>query len=168
MGKSALLHGIGKLVLPDRILLNPIQQLQGDDLKLLRRHTEAGCNALSAAEARLGNVTDFLRDARDSVYSQHECWDGSGSPQGLLGEQIALTARLMAVVSAYAQLSTHHLYRPLCSHAEALQQISAASGTRFDPSVVLALIEAADDFAEIAQRLDDSLGESIVLTLPAS
>lgn len=181
LGKSALLHGIGKLVLPDRILLNPNQQLQGEDLQLLHRHTEAGRDALLAAEAKLGNVTDFLRDARDIVYSQHECWDGSGYPQGLLGEQIPLTARLMAVVGAYEELTSHHLYRPSCSHADALKQISAASGTRFDPSVVLAFIEAADDFASIAQRLaddaaaihaelqrlDESLGESIELTLPA-
>lgn len=180
LGKSALLHGIGKLVLPDRILLNPMP-LQGADLKLLHGHAEAGRDALLAAEAKLGSSTDFLRAARDIVYSQHEHWDGSGYPQGLLGEQIPLTARLMAVVSAYEELTSHHLYRPSCSHADALQQISAASGTRFDPSVVLALIEAADDFAEIAQRLaddaaaihaelqrlDDWLGESIELTLPA-
>jgi putative two-component system response regulator len=180
LGKSALLHGIGKLVLPDRILLSPVP-LQGEDLKLLHSHAEAGRDALLAAEAKLGNVTDFLRDARDIVYSQHECWDGSGYPQGLLGEQIPLPARLMAVVGAYEELTSHHLYRPSCSHAEAVRQISAASGTRFDPSAVLALIEAADELAAIAQRLaddaaaiqaelqrlDESLGERIELTLPA-
>ncbi|MGB4073885.1 response regulator [Pseudomonas sp.] len=180
LGKSALLHGIGKLVLPDRILLNPMP-LQGDDLKLLHGHAVAGRDALLAAEAKLGNSTDFLRTARDIVYCQHEYWDGSGYPQGLLGEQIPLAARLMALVGCYEELTSHHLYRPSVGHAEALQQISAASGTRFDPSVVLAFIEAADQFAEIAQRLaddaasihcelqrlDDSLGESIELTLPA-
>ena len=181
LGKSALLHGIGKLVLPDRILLSPIQHLEGDDLLLLHRHTEAGRDALQAAEAKLGNVTDFLRDARDIVYSQHECWDGSGYPQGLRGEHIPLAARLMAVVGSYETLTSHHLYRASCSHADALKQISAASGMRFDPSVVLAFIEVADDFAEIArrladdaasihaelQRLDDALAERIELTLPA-
>jgi putative two-component system response regulator len=179
LGKSALLHGIGKLVLPDRILLSPVP-LHGADLKLLHRHAEAGRDALLAAEAKLSNSTDFLRTARDIVYSQHECWDGSGYPQGLRGEQIPLAARLMALVGCYEELTTHHLYRPSLEHAEALKQISAASGTRFDPSVVLAFIEAADQFAEIAQRLaedaasihcelqrlDDSLGESIELTLP--
>lgn len=181
LGKSALLHGIGKLVLPDRILLSPVP-LQGDDLKLLHGHAEAGRDALMAAEAKLGNSTDFLRTARDIVYSQHEHWDGSGYPQRLLGEQIPLAARLMALIGCYEELTSHHLYRPSVGHAEALKQISAASGTRFDPSVVLAFIEAADQFAEIAQRLaddaasihcelqrlDDSLGETIELTLPAS
>lgn len=181
LGKSALLHGIGKLVLPDRILLNPSQQLQGDDLQLLHSHTRAGRDALLAAEARLGSSTDFLRDAREIVYGQHECWDGSGYPEGLLAEQIPLPARLMALVSGYEELTSHHLYRPSCGHAEACRRISAASGTRFDPAVVLAFIEAAEEFARIAQqqaddasaihaelqRLDESLGEPIELTLPA-
>ncbi|QKE64253.1 response regulator [Aquipseudomonas campi] len=181
LGKAALLHGIGKLVLPDRILLSPVP-LQGADLQLLHRHAEAGRDALLAAESKLGSVTDFLRDARDIVYSQHEHWDGSGYPQGLRGEQIPLAARLMALIGGYEELTSHHLYRRSVSHADAVQQISAASGTRFDPSVVLAFIEAADAFAEIAlrladdaasihcelQRLDDSLGETIELTLPAS
>lgn len=181
LGKSALLHGIGKLVLPDRILLSPVP-LQGDDLKLLHSHTSAGRDALLAAEAKLGNVPDFLRDARDIVYSQHEQWDGSGYPQGLHGEQIPLAARLMAVVGVYEELTSHHIYRPSLGHTDALAQISAASGGRFDPSVVLALIEAADRFAVIArehaddataihyelQRLEESLGESIEITLPQS
>jgi len=179
LGKSALLHGIGKLVLPDRILLSPVP-LQGDDLKLLHSHAQAGRDALLAAEAKLGSVTDFLRDARDIVYSQHEHWDGSGYPQGLHGEQIPLAARLMAVVGAYEELTSHHPYRQALPCAEAVAQISAASGTRFDPSVALALIETAEPFAEIArahaddaaslrcelQRLEESLGESIELTLP--
>lgn len=181
LGKAALLHGIGKLVLPDRILLSPVP-LQGADLQLLHRHAEAGRDALLAAESKLGSVTDFLRDAREIVYSQHEHWDGSGYPQGLRSEQIPLSARLMALVGVYEELTSHHSYRQSVSHAEAVRQINASSGKRFDPSVVLAFIEAADAFAEIAQRLaddaasihcelqrlDESLGESIELTLPAS
>ncbi|MBD9485549.1 response regulator [Pseudomonas sp. PDM14] len=179
LGKSALLHGIGTLVLPDRILLSPAP-LDEADTALLHRHAEAGRAALEAAEAKLGSATDFLRDARDIVYSQHEHWEGSGYPQGLRGEQIPLAARLMALVGCYEELTSHHPYRPSVSHAEALAQISVASGTRFDPSVVLAFIGAAEEFAAIArhlaedaaaiscelQRLDDSLGESIELTLP--
>lgn len=180
LGKSALLHGIGKLALPDRILLSPVP-LDEADTQLLHRHAEAGRAALEAAEAKLGSVTNFLRDARDIVYSQHEHWDGSGYPQGLRGEQIPLAARLMALVGCYEELTSHHPYRQSLSHSEALAQISAASGTWFDPSVVLAFIGAADEFAAIArhlaedaaaiscelQRLDDSLGESIELTLPS-
>ena len=179
LGKSALLHGIGKLVLPDRILLSPVA-LEGEDLALLHSHTTAGRDALLAAEARLGSVPDFLRDARDIVYSQHEHWDGSGYPQGLRGEQIPLAARLMAVVGVYEDMTSRHPYRKSLSHPVAQQQISTASGSRFDPSVVLAFIAAEQTFADIAlrlvddaasihcelQRLDESLGESIEVTLP--
>ncbi|MFG0380175.1 two-component system response regulator [Pseudomonas sp. zbq_18] len=179
LGKSALLHGIGKLVLPDRILLSPVP-LQGKDLELLHSHATAGRDALLAAESRLGSVTDFLRDARDIVYSQHEHWDGSGYPQGLRGEQIPLAARLMAVVGVYEDMTSHHPYRKSLTADEALARISAASGTRFDPSVVLALIESAPRFKAIAlehaedleslhcelERLEESLGESIEMTLP--
>ncbi|MDH0897055.1 MULTISPECIES: HD domain-containing phosphohydrolase [unclassified Pseudomonas] len=180
LGKSALLHGIGKLTLPDRILLSPVP-LQGEDLELLHGHTIAGRDALLAAEAKLGSVPNFLRDARDIVYSQHEQWDGGGYPQGLRGESIPLAARLMAVAGAYEELTSRHTYRQPLEHEEAVAQISAASGTLFDPSVVLALIEAAERFARIArehadgaaaihyeiQRLEESLGEPIELTLPA-
>lgn len=179
LGKSALLHGIGKLVLPDRILLSPVP-LEGKDLELLHSHTTAGRDALLAAESRLGSATDFLRDARDIVYSQHEHWDGSGYPQSLRGEQIPLSARLMAVVGVYEEMTSHHPYRKSLTPDEALKQISAASGTRFDPSVVLALIESAPRFVIIAEqyaedleslhfeleRLEDSFGESIEMTLP--
>lgn len=180
LGKSALLHGIGKLVLPDRILLSPVP-LQGKDLQLLHSHAVAGRDALLAAEARLGSVPDFLRDAREIVYGQHEHWDGSGYPQGVRGEQIPLAARLMAVVGAYEEMTSRHPYRQPLSHVAAVKQIGDGSGTRFDPSVVLAFIAAEQAFAELAmslvddaaslscelQRLDESLGESIELTLPA-
>lgn len=179
LGKSAMLHGIGKLVLPDRILLSPVP-LQGDDLKLMQSHAQAGRDALLAAEAKLGHASDFLRDALDIVYCQNEHWDGGGYPRGLKGEDIPLSARLMAVVGFYEELTSHHPYRAALSSSEALNIIGAASGTRFDPSVVLALIEAAERFAVIGrehaddaaslrcelQRLEESLGEHIVLTMP--
>ncbi|MQK16877.1 HD-GYP domain-containing protein, partial [Escherichia coli] len=85
------------------------------------------------------------------VYSQHEQWDGGGYPQGLRGESIPLAARLMAVASAYEDLTSRHNYRQPLAHEEAVAQISADSGTRFDPSVVLALIEATGRFARIAR-----------------
>lgn len=179
LSKSALLQGIGKLVLPDRILLSPVP-LEGKDLELLHSHAVAGRDALLAAEARLGSVPDFLRDARDIVYSQYEHWDGSGYPQGLRGEQIPVAARLMAVIGVYEDMTSRHPYRRALSHAEAVKQISAASGTRFDPSVVLAFIAVEQAFSEQAisladdassvscelKRLDESLGETIELTLP--
>ncbi|WP_010489582.1 response regulator [Pseudomonas sp. S9] len=179
LGRSALLHGIGKLVLPDRILLSPTE-LKGRDLELMRSHAKAGHVALEAAEQKLDGANSFLSEAKDIVYSQHENWDGTGYPQGLRGEQIPLSARLMAVAGCYEQLTSHHAYRQPLTHAAAMARINAASGTLFDPSVVLAFIEAADAFAAIAlsleedadalnfelERLNDSMGETIELSLP--
>ena len=179
LARSAQLHDIGKVAVPDRVLLNP-GQLSPEDQLLMQSHTRIGHDALAAAERRLGSPAEFLRYAKEIAYGHHERWDGSGYPRGLRGEQIPLAARLMAVVGAYEELTSHHPYRQALSCAEAVAQISAASGTRFDPSVVLALIEAAEPFAEIArahaddaaslrcelQRLEESLGESIELTLP--
>jgi len=179
LGKSALLHGIGRLTLPDRII-HSLVPLEAPDLEVLHRHAEAGFAALQAAEDKLGSSESFLADAKHIVHSQHERWDGAGYPQGLRGEQIPLPARLMAVVSRYESLTGHHPYRATSSHADAVEQISAASGTEFDPLVVMAFLGAADQFCELAlgladkteaintdlQRLDESFGETIELTLP--
>ncbi len=179
LGKSALLHGIGRLTLPDRII-HTLVPLEAADVEVVHRHAEAGFAALQAAEDKLGSTETFLSDAKYIVHSQHECWDGSGYPQGLRGEQIPLPARLMAVVGRYEALTAHHPYRQTSTHADAVQLISAGSGTEFDPLVVMAFLGAADEFCALAvgladdaeaihsdlQRLDESFGETIELTLP--
>ena len=179
LGKSALLHGIGRLTLPDRII-HSLVPLEAADIEVLHRHAEAGFAALQAAEDKLGSSETFLSDAKHIVHSQHERWDGNGYPQGLRGEQIPLPARLMAIVGRYEELTAHHPYRQTSSHAEAVELISAGSGSEFDPLVVMAFLGAADEFCSLAlgladdaeaihsdlQRLDESFGETIELTLP--
>ena len=179
LGKSAMLHVIDRLTLPDRVLLSHGEPDE-NDLRLLSEGVIAGRDALERAERKLGSITDFLSDAKDIVYGQHERWDGKGYPQGLFGEQIPLSARLMALVGHFEELSCRHPYLQPISPAQAVAQISAASGTRFDPMVVLAFVEVTTEFLHIAetladdaaavgvelQRLEDSLAESIELTLP--
>lgn len=179
LGKSAMLHVIGRLTLPDRVLLSHGEPDERD-LRLLKDGVSAGRDALERAERKLGSSTSFLTDAKDIVYGQHERWDGKGYPQGLHGEQIPLSARLMALIGHFEELTCQHPYLPRISPAQAVAQIGAASGTRFDPMVVLALVEATPAFIGIAesladdafavgcelQRLEDSLAESIELTLP--
>ncbi|WP_417311608.1 HD domain-containing phosphohydrolase [Ectopseudomonas khazarica] len=179
LGKSAMLHVIERMTLPDRILFRHGEPDEGD-LRLLNEGVLAGRDALLRAERKLGSSTSFLSDAKDIVHGQHERWDGKGYPQGVHGEQIPLSARLMALVGHFEELTCQHPYRPRLSPAQAVAQISEASGTRFDPMVVLALVEATPAFMRIAesladdaaavevelQRLEDSLAESIELTLP--
>ena len=181
LGKSARLHVIDRLTLPDRVLLSHGEPDE-NDLRLLREGVIAGRDALERAERKLGSITDFLSDAKDIVYSQHERWDGQGYPQGLSGEQIPLSARLMALVGYFEELTCQHAYLPSISPEQAVSRICAASGTRFDPMVVLAFVEVTAEFLQIAatladdaaavgvelQRLEDSLAESIELTLPAA
>ncbi|UVE18368.1 two-component system response regulator [Pseudomonas sp. LS44] len=180
LGKSALLHDIGKLAIPDRILLSPAP-LAGADLELMHSHTRAGRDAIERAERKLGGSASYLTLAKEIAYSHHERWDGGGFPEGLRGEQIPLAARLMALADCYDELTSRHPYRPSLSADEATAQVSAASGTHFDPQVVLAFLEVAATFALIAerhadnaaardsglQRLEESLAESIELTSPA-
>ncbi|GIZ11638.1 HD-GYP domain-containing protein [Pseudomonas sp. NCCP-436] len=179
LGKSAKLYMIDRLTLPDRILLRHAEPDE-TDLRLLREGVLAGRDALERAERRLGGAIDFLSDARDIVYGQHERWDGKGYPQGLHGEQIPLSARLMALVAAFEDLTCPHPYLPQVAPEQAVKQICADSGTRFDPMVVLAFVEAAPAFIRIArvladaaaamdcelQRLEDALAESIDLAGP--
>lgn len=179
LARSAQLHDIGKVAVPDRVLLNP-GQLGEEDLRLLQSHTLIGRDALEAAEQRLGTPAEFLRFAKEIAYGHHERWDGSGYPQGLAGERIPLSARLMALVDCYDDLTSRHAYQAPLPPLEAQVQIVAASGRHFDPLVVEAFVEVAEGFAAIArrhaddeqalgselQRLADALGEPIDMTPP--
>ena len=163
--------------MPDRVLLNP-GQLSPEDQLLMQSHTRIGHDALAAAERRLGSPAEFLRYAKEIAYGHHERWDGSGYPRGLRGEQIPLSARLLALIDCYDELTSRHPYHATLSPDEARQQILAASGSHFDPQVVEAFAEVADGFAAIAiryaddaqalgseiERMADALGESIEMT----
>ncbi|WBG65663.1 two-component system response regulator [Pseudomonas citronellolis] len=177
LARSAQLHDIGKVAVPDRVLLNP-GQLSPEDQLLMQSHTRIGHDALAAAERRLGSPAEFLRYAKEIAYGHHERWDGSGYPRGLRGEQIPLSARLLALIDCYDELTSRHPYHATLSPDEARQQILAASGSHFDPQVVEAFAEVADGFAAIAiryaddaqalgseiERMADALGESIEMT----
>jgi len=177
LARSAQLHDIGKVAVPDRELLNP-GQLSPEDQLLMQSHTRIGHDALAAAERRLGSPAEFLRYAKEIAYGHHERWDGSGYPRGLRGEQIPLSARLLALIDCYDELTSRHPYHATLAPDEARQQILAASGSHFDPQVVEAFAEVADGFAAIAiryaddaqalgseiERMADALGESIEMT----
>ncbi|MDN6872046.1 two-component system response regulator [Pseudomonas citronellolis] len=177
LARSAQLHDIGKVAVPDRVLLNP-GQLSPEDQLLMQSHTRIGHDALAAAERRLGSPAEFLRYAKEIAYGHHERWDGSGYPRGLRGEQIPLSARLLALIDCYDELTSRHPYHATLAPDAARQQVLAASGSHFDPQVVEAFAEVADGFAAIAiryaddaqalgseiERMADALGESIEMT----
>lgn len=130
--RGALLHDIGKMGIPDRILLKP-GKLDAEEWEIMKRHTTYGYELLLSIP--------FLRPALDIPYAHHERWDGTGYPRGLRGEQIPLSARLFAIVDVFDALTSNRPYRPAWSEERALAHIRAESGSHFDPAVVEVFFE---------------------------
>ena len=153
--RSAPLHDIGKVGIPDRILLKP-GRFTPEEFAIMQTHTTLGRDAIATAERQLGVEVDFLRVAKEIAYSHQEKWDGSGYPQGLAGEAIPLSARLMALADVYDALISHRIYKEAMSHEEAVAIIEEGRGRHFDPDVVAAFRAVEGEFRSIAERFGDS------------
>ncbi|MGD9952897.1 MAG: HD domain-containing phosphohydrolase [Burkholderiales bacterium] len=153
--KSAPLHDIGKVGIPDRILLKP-GKLTPEEFEVMKSHTTLGRDAIIAAEKLLDEPTSFLQSAREIAHYHQEKWDGSGYPEGLKGEEIPLAARLMAVADVYDALISKRVYKPAFTHEESVRIIVAGRGTHFDPEMVDAFLAIAGEFHDIAQRYADT------------
>lgn len=151
--KSAPLHDIGKVGVPDRILLKP-GKLDPDEWEIMKLHTVYGRDAILAVEQHLG-PNDFLTFAREIAYSHQEKWDGSGYPQGLKGDAIPVSARLMAVADVYDALISRRVYKPPFSHEEAVSIMKKGRGTHFDPDMLDAFLRIEHTFREIALQYRD-------------
>ncbi len=158
--KSAPLHDIGKVGIPDNILLKP-GKLTPDEYAIMQTHAEIGRNAIMAAEAGLDTPTSFLRLARETAWSHHEKWDGTGYPQGLSGDDTMISGRIMAVADVYDALISKRVYKPAFSHEHASSIIKEGSGTQFDPDIVDAFMEESAQFREIALKYVDSEGAGV-------
>ncbi|HYC44878.1 MAG TPA: two-component system response regulator [Burkholderiales bacterium] len=152
--KSAPLHDIGKVGIPDAILRKP-GKLTADEFAVMKRHTALANEALGAAEKMLGGSNNFLRLAREIAHLHHEKWDGTGYPEGRAGEQIPVSARLMALADVYDALISRRVYKPPIPHDKAVAAIREGRGRHFDPDVVDAFVEIADEFRDIALRFAD-------------
>jgi putative two-component system response regulator len=153
--KSVPLHDIGKVGIPDRILLKP-GKLTPEEFEIMKTHTTLGRDAIASAEQMLGTEVDFLKFAKEIAYSHQEKWDGTGYPQGLKGDQIPISARLMAVADVYDALISRRIYKEPMPHENAVQIISQTSGRHFDPDVVEAFLAVKDTFNAIAISYADS------------
>ncbi|HEU4844195.1 MAG TPA: HD domain-containing phosphohydrolase [Burkholderiaceae bacterium] len=153
--QAAPLHDIGKVGIPDAILLKP-GRLTEEEFAVMQRHTVYGRDAIAEVERHLGRSTTFLRYAREIAYSHQEKYDGSGYPQGLAGDAIPLSARLVAVAAVYDALISRRVYKPAFSHETALELIRQGSGEQFDPELVDALLMVEEEFLDIAARYADA------------
>jgi putative two-component system response regulator len=152
--KSAPLHDIGKVGVPDRILLKP-GKLDVEEFELMKLHTVYGRDTIMLVEKYLGTSNDFLTFAREIAYSHQEKWDGSGYPQGLKGDEIPISARLMAVADVYDALISKRVYKPAFSHEESIGIMKKGRGSHFDPDVLDAFLEIEDQVIEIAEKFND-------------
>ena len=152
---SVPLYDMGSIGIPDRILLKP-GRLTTAEFDLMKTHTTLGRDAIENAEKTLGTGAAFLVTAKEMVYSHQEKWDGSGYPQGLAGERIPVSARLMAIADVYDALISPRVYKEGLPHDKAVQIIFQSRASHFDPDMVDAFIEIQDDFDAVAQRYADT------------
>jgi len=153
--KSAPLHDIGKVGIPDAILLKP-GKLTPEEFEVMKAHTTLGRDAIAAAESLLDQPVSFLEYAREIAYSHQEKWDGTGYPEGLAGERIPLSARLMAVADVYDALISRRVYKPPYPHEKAMEIIREGRGKHFDPDVLDAFVAIQEACRAIAERYADS------------
>lgn len=152
--KSAKLHDIGKVAIPDSVLLKP-SKLTDFEFDLIKRHTVFGAHILDQAINELGDDSYFLYVARQLIISHHEKWNGKGYPYGLAGTEIPLAGRIMAVADVYDALVSARPYKEPFSHEEALNIILKDSGTHFDPHLLELSHSIFPGFAEIAKTYKD-------------
>ena len=153
--KSAPLHDIGKVGIPDHILLKP-GKLEPDEFEIMKSHASLGYKAIAHAETHLGVHVDFLACAKEIAYCHHEKWNGKGYPQQLAAEDIPLSARLMAIADVYDALISRRVYKAAMPHAQAVEIIRDDRGKSFDPDIVDAFLEINAEFSAIASLYQDT------------
>ena len=151
--KSAPLHDIGKVGVPDRVLLKE-GKLNEEEWELMKLHPRIGHESLLSAENDLGS-TPFLAVAREIALTHHEKWDGSGYPAGLKGNDIPISGRLMAIADVYDALISQRVYKCAFTHEDSVSKIISAKGTHFDPTIVDAFEQLQEEFRMIAEKYRD-------------
>lgn len=151
------LHDIGKVGIPDSVLLKP-GKLTPEEFEVMKTHTEIGANTLSAL-VDVNPDAKYLRMARDIAWTHHERFDGTGYPRGLVGSDIPLCGRIVAVADVYDALTTRRVYKPAFTHEKAREIILEGSGSHFDPEIVQAFLEVEPDIIRIREAFDQ-LGDA--------
>ena len=154
LARSAPLHDIGKVGIPDYILLKP-GKLSSLEWDIMKTHSRLGAEAIELAERDIEKPVEFLALAKEIALWHHERWDGGGYPDGLSGLAIPVSARLMALADVFDALISRRVYKPPMPFDEARDIIVAGCGQHFDPDVTDAFLSGFDGFAAIAQRYLD-------------
>jgi putative two-component system response regulator len=152
--QTSPLHDIGKVGIPDNVLLKP-GKLTYEEFEIMKTHVIIGAETLEAA-AKLRSGMDFLRMARDLVLTHHERFDGTGYPNGLVGEEIPLSGRILALADVYDAITTKRVYKEASTHEVARSIIVQASGSHFDPDIVDTFLATEQKFIEIQKMFSES------------
>ncbi len=153
--KAVALHDIGKVAIPDNILLKP-GKLTPEEFDVIKTHTTIGSDIIDSIRQCTSDDAGYLARAEEICRSHHERWDGKGYPDGLAGKDIPLAARVLSVVDVYDALVNERCYKPAMPHEEAVRIIMEGKGTQFDPIV----IEAFDDVKEQFASMEKSIKEA--------
>ena len=148
---SAQLHDVGKIAITDLILSKPARLTQ-EEFEIMKTHVQAGVIAI---ERIMNNATEheFLNYALRIAGSHHERWDGSGYPEGLVGEDIPLEGRLMAIADVYDALISERPYKKAFSHSEAIKIIEEGSGSHFDPALINIFKKVQGEFEKVSLEI---------------
>jgi HD-GYP domain-containing protein (c-di-GMP phosphodiesterase class II) len=152
--QSSILHDIGKVGIPDRILLKK-GKLTDSEYRIIKRHTIIGYNAIKSVESQVKGES-FLTIGKEIAYFHHEKWDGSGYPKGLKGTKIPLSARIVALADVYDALTSKRPYKEALTHDAAKKIIIEGRSIHFDPDLVEAFIVHADEFDKIREQLQEN------------
>ena len=154
LARSAPLHDIGKVGIPDAILRKP-GPLTVDEWKIMKTHSKLGSDAIEMAERDASRDVEFLVLAKEIAHWHHEQWDGSGYPDGLAGDAIPVSARIMAIADVFDSLISRRVYKPPLPPADAKIIIAEGSGRHFDPDMAEVFLADFDFYCEIARRNPD-------------
>jgi len=152
--KSAPLHDIGKIGIPDMILLKP-GSFEPEELEIMKQHTVIGRDIIVTAEQRLGKAVPFLHFAKEFAYSHHEKWDGTGYPEGLKAEDIPLGARILAIADVFDALISARVYKHPFTYIQAFDILEKGRGSHFDPTILDVFLDNKKTFIDIADAYRD-------------
>ena len=153
IGISSVLHDIGKVGIPDSLLLKR-GPLTDEERTRIQIHPKIGEDCIHQIERRLGN-SDFLAMAREIALCHHEWWNGEGYPHGTSMQEIPLAARIVAIADVYDALASRRVYKKSFSHEQCVEEIRSKAGTHFDPNIVEVFDSISEQFADIAARFVD-------------
>ena len=154
MIKATALHDIGKIGISDTVLLKP-GRLTDEEFETMKEHSIIGRQIVDSIAGTLPDDDMYLKYCREICNYHHEQWDGGGYPEGLKGEEIPLSARILSIVDVYDALVNTRCYKPPFSHEDALKIITDSRGKQFDPDLVDILLEVSGQFRDLEETLRD-------------